>query len=133
MFLSDYPRSPVNVLWLWSFPALDAFPVPPALAIAFPLAGRGCPVSLLRLPSCPLPRLFPAAFTAISLLRFLRTKTLLTAFQQTTARTRLACQALPAAARFFVGVNDRVAGRSPGPHKSLQSDYGNSRLDVLVV
>lgn len=133
MFLSDYPRGLVNVLRLWSFPALDAFPVAPALAIAFPLAGRGCPVSLLRLPSCPLPRLFPAAFTAISLVRFLRPKPLFTFFQQTTTRTRLGRQTLPAAAPFFFGMTDRGDGRSPDPQKILQSDYNNSRLDVAVV
>ena len=86
MFRSDYPRSLAKGFCLWWFPAFDALPVAPALAIAFLLARRRFPVSSLGLPPQPLPRLFPAALAAIPLARLLRMKALLTAFEQTTPR-----------------------------------------------
>jgi len=49
MFLSDYPRGLANCLWLRWVPAFDALPVAPALAVAFLLARRRFPVSLLCL------------------------------------------------------------------------------------
>jgi len=94
MFLSDYPRGLVNSL-LYCFPALDALPVTAALAVAFLLARRRFPVSLLRLPPRPLARLLAAALTAIPLARLLRMKALLAPLQQTEPCTRSAGPAFP--------------------------------------
>jgi hypothetical protein len=69
MFRSDYPRLITNRLWLWWFPILDALPVAPTLPIAFLLASRRFPVSLLRFPPRPLPRLLPAWRAATALAR----------------------------------------------------------------
>src|ERR1019366_6144152 len=88
---------------------------------------------LLRLPPGPFPRLPPATFAAIALARLLRLKTLFTSFQQTTPRTRPTRQSFLAAATFFFGMLARSVGRASDPCRSLQSDYDNSRLDVLVV
>ena len=85
MFCWDYPRGLVNGFWFCWFPAFDALPVAPALAIAFLLARLRRPVSLLRLRPRPFPRRLPAADTAIPLVRLPRMKALIAPFEQTTA------------------------------------------------
>jgi len=101
MFGSDYPRGLVNCFWLWWFPALDQFPVAPALAVAFLLARRRLPVALLRLPPLPLPRLLPALLAAIALARTPRMKALLASFQQTTPLPRPTRQSPPPSLLIF--------------------------------
>lgn len=95
MFGSDYPRGLVNCFWLWWFPAFDAFPVAPALAVAFLLARRRLPVALLRLPPFPLPRRLPALLAAMALARPPGMKALLASLQQTTPLPRPAYRSLP--------------------------------------
>src|SRR5215471_18124692 len=101
MFLRDYPRGLVNHFWLWWFPALDALPVAPALALALLLPRRRFPVSSLRLPPPPLPRLLPTPLAAIALARSPRMKTLFTPLQQTVPPSRPTCPALPPASRLL--------------------------------
>ena len=133
MFCSDDPCGAANCLWIWRFPALDALAVASALPVPFLLARCRRPVSLLRLPPRPFPRRLPAPFAAISLARLPGMKALLTSFQQTTPRTRPACQSFPAAGPFFFGMLARSVGSASVRQKNLQSDYDNSTLDVLVV
>src|SRR5579862_4660329 len=114
MFLSDYPRGLVNCLWLRWFPAFDALPVTPALAIAFLLARRRFPVALLGLPLRPLPRFFPAMLAAVPLARLLRMKLLFTPFEQTRPRARLPCSALPPPSRLIFPRTCNTLGRAHG-------------------
>jgi len=65
MFGSGYPRGAVNCFRLWWFPALDAFPVAPTLTVSLLSPRRRFPVSLLVLPSRPLPRRLPAVLAAV--------------------------------------------------------------------
>src|SRR6266852_1875173 len=97
MFGSDYPRGVVNCLWLWCFPAFHALSVTSALLVPFFLTRRCLPISLLRLPSRPSPRRFPALCAAITLVRLRRMKVLLAPFEQTPACSRPAEQSLPPA------------------------------------
>src|SRR5262245_43584729 len=106
MFLSDYPRGLANCLCLCWLPVLDALPVAPALTIAFLLARRRFPVSLLGLPSRPLPRCLPAARAAISLAHLSRMKTLLASLEQTAPCARPSCLALSPPSRLLL--RDRV-------------------------
>jgi len=94
MFCSDYPRGVVNRLWFWWFPAFDAFPVSPALAVPSLLALRRRPVSPLGFPARPFPRRFPAMFAAIPLPCLPRMKPLLAPLQQTRAHPWPASQSL---------------------------------------
>src|SRR6516165_1087949 len=114
MFLRDYPRGVVNHRWFRRFPALDALPVAPALPVAFLLAALCGSVLLLCFPPRPLPRFFPAALAAISLVRLPRMKALLAAFQQT--RPRPASPTLPPASRLIFARScstlERAHGRS---------------------
>src|SRR3954451_844344 len=89
MFCSDYPRGIVNCPWLWGLPAFHALPVAPALTVPLLLAGLGCPVSFLGLPSRPFPRRFPALFAAITLARLPGSEALIAPFQQTAPHPRL--------------------------------------------
>src|SRR2546425_8595747 len=114
MFGSDYPRGVVNCLWLWGFPAFDAFPVSLALPVALLLARLGRPVSLLCLPSRPSLRRFPALCAAISLARLPGMKALLASFQQTRAGSRPAGQSLPPPTLLIFGMACRTLGRAHG-------------------
>src|SRR2546426_32796 len=113
MFCSDYPRGVVNCLWLWWFPAVDAFPVAPALPVPFLLARRRCPVALLPLPPRPFPGRFPALFAAITLARLPGMEALLAPFQQTAPHPRLTGQSLPPTLLIF-GMGCRILGRAHG-------------------
>src|SRR6266852_3971701 len=112
MFCSDYPRGVVNCLWLWRFPAVDAFPVAPALPVPFPLARYRRPVSLLRLPPRPLPRRLPAALAAIALACLPSLKALLASLPQTTPHPGPAGQSLPPASLLIFGMTCRTLGRA---------------------
>jgi len=101
MFYSDYPRGLTNCLWSCWFPAFDPFPVAPALAIAFLLACRRRPVSLLRLPQRPFSRRFSTALAAIPLLRLPRMELLLAPFEQTTPLPWPACPVFPPPSRLI--------------------------------
>src|SRR5206468_1946114 len=92
--LTQKTRGLVNCFWPWWFPAFDAFPVAPALAVAFLLARHRLAVALLRLPPIPLPCRLPALLAAITLARLPGMISLLASFQQTRARTRPAGQSL---------------------------------------
>jgi hypothetical protein len=113
MFGSDYPRGVVNCLWLWSFPAFDALPVTPALAVALLLARRRLSISLLRLPSRPSPRRFPALSAAIALARLPRMEPLFAPFQQTNACPRPVRQSIPPALLIF-GMTCRTLEKAHG-------------------
>ena len=110
-FRSDYPRPLANRLWLRWFPALEPFPVAPALAVAFLLAAGCRAVPLLRLPPRPRPCLFPAALTAIPLARLPRWKPLLTPLQQTPPPPR---PASPPSSRLLFAMACRTLGRAHG-------------------
>src|SRR6266566_7705910 len=113
MFRSDYPRSLVNCLWLWCFSAFDALPVAPALPVPFLLARRRLPISLLRLPSRPSPRRFPAICAAITLARLPpRMETLLAPFQQTRPCSRPAARSPPPATSLLLGRLGTIFGRA---------------------
>src|SRR6266542_2891032 len=104
MFRSDYPRGVVNCLWLWCFPAFDALPVAPALAVSFLPARRRRPVSLLRLPARPFPRRLPAPFAAVALARLSGMEALFAPFQQTRAGSRPAGQSFRPSALLIFGM-----------------------------
>jgi len=113
--VSDDPRGFRNGLWLRRlFALLDAFAVSPALLLAFCFGRRRRPVTLLRLPSRPLPRRLPTFCAAIALARRHRTKTPLTAFQQTGARPRPAARAFAAAVLLHWGEMSRILNRAHG-------------------
>ena len=113
--MSDDPRGFRNGLWLRRlFALLDAFAVSPALLLAFCFGRRRRPVTLLRLPSRPLPRRLPTFCAAIALARRHRTKTPLTAFQQTGARPRPAARAFAAAVLLHWGEMSRILNRAHG-------------------
>jgi len=86
----DYPRGFVNCFWLWWFPASDALAVAPALTVALLSPRRRLPVSLLVLPPRPLPRRFPALFTAIALACLPWMKALFAPLEQTLAHSQTA-------------------------------------------
>ena len=113
MFCRDYPRGLVNRLWLCCFPALDTLPVAPALPVPFLLPRFRLPVALLRLPLRPLSRCLPAARTALALACLPGMKTLLAAFQQTTAHPRPTRPSLPPIFLIF-GMACRTLGRAHG-------------------
>jgi hypothetical protein len=97
-----------------SFPLFDALAVTPALPVAFFFTRRRRPVVLLGLPSRPLPRRLPAPWAAIALARLHRTKTLVTAFQQTAARPRPAGRAFPPAVFLILAGGCRILDRAHG-------------------
>ena len=113
-FFSDYPRGLANRLFLGAVAASDPLPIALALAVAFLLACRHCPVSLLRSPPRPFPRRFPAALTAIALRRLSGMKTLLAPFEQTPPRSRPACQSLPPARLLIFDLTCRILGKAHG-------------------
>src|SRR5579863_7642082 len=114
MSRSDYPRSFPNWLWLWWFPRLDALPVAPALAVTLHLAGRCLPVSLLRLPPRPFPRLSPAAIAAIALVCLSRMKALLAPLEQTRPQPRPPRPALSPPSRLILARIGKILGRAHG-------------------
>jgi hypothetical protein len=81
-FGSGDPRGGPNGFWLWWFPAPHPFPVAPVLDFPFLPARPGSAVALLRLPTRPSPRRFPAGTAAKTLQRLPRTKALRASFQQ---------------------------------------------------
>src|SRR6516225_6631983 len=110
MFRSDDPRTLLNCPCFCGFPALEALPVAPALPLALLLPRRRFPVALLRLPPRPLPRSRPARIAAIPLARMPRTKALLASLQQTVARPRSPCPALPPATGLLFPLACRTLG-----------------------
>jgi len=114
MFGSDYPRGVVNCFWLWWFPAFDAFPVAPALTVPSLLARRRLPISLLRLPLRPFPRLLPAMLAAIALACLPGTKAFFAPFEQTTPQARSAGKPSPPPDLLPFGRADRILGRAHG-------------------
>src|ERR1019366_6361156 len=82
----DYPRGVWNGFACRRFSVPDALPIAPALPVAFLFAGRGDPVSLLRLPPRPGPRRLPASVAAIALPRVSRPKALLASLEQAPPR-----------------------------------------------
>ena len=130
---SDYPRV---FLCRWLLPLSDTLAVTPVLPVAFFFARRRRPVTLLSLPARPLPRGLPALLAAITLARLAGMKTLVTAFQQTTAGARTAGRAFPPAAvflifgracRILVRAHGRVAPGKLMPWRGLVSSPGRSR------
>lgn len=91
----------------------DAFPVAPALAVAFLLARRLLPVALLRLPPLPLPRSLPALLAAITLVRLPGMKALLASSQQTTPLPRPTWQS-PPPSLLISGIGCSTLGRAHG-------------------
>jgi len=85
MFCSDYPRWVVSYLWFRWLAASSPLPVASALAVAFLLARRRRPISLLCLPPRPFPRRLPASLAAVALARLPGTKALLASLYQTGA------------------------------------------------
>ena len=121
-------------------PLSDTLAVTPVLPVAFFFARRRRPVTLLSLPSRPLPRRPSALFAAIALTRLARAKTTLAAFQQTVAGARTADRALPPAAAFLifgracrilVRAHGRVAPGKLMPWRGLVSSPGRSRSGSL--
>ena len=117
-------------------PLSDTLAVTPVLPVAFFFARRRRPVTLLSLPARPLPRGLPALLAAIALARLAGMKTLVTAFQQTTAGARTAGRAFPPAAvfllfgracRILVRAHGRVAPGKLMPWRGLVSSPGRSR------
>lgn len=98
----------------WFSPALNALAVTPTLPVAFFLARRRRPVTLLGLPSRPLPRCPPALLAAIALARLARAKTLIATFQQTTAGARTAGRPFPPAAFLIMVWACRILERAHG-------------------
>ena len=84
------------------------------MLLAFCFGRRRRPITLLRLPPRPLPRRLPAFWAAIALARRHRTKTPLTAFQQTGARPRPAGRAFPSAVLLHWGEMSRILNRAHG-------------------
>jgi hypothetical protein len=129
---SDYPRVSLRC---WLLPLSDTVAVTPVLPVAFFFARRRRPVTLLSFPARPLPRGLPALPAAIALARLAGMKTLVTAFQQTTAGARTAGRAFPPAAVFLIGRACRILVRAHGrvapgklmPWRGLVSSPGRSR------
>ena len=120
----------------WLLPLSDTLAVTPVLPVAFFFARRRRPVTLLGLPARPLPCGLPALLAAIALACLAGMKTLLTAFQQTTAGARTAGWAFPPAAvflifgracRILVRAHGRVAPGKLMPWRGLVSSPGRSR------
>ena len=81
------------------------------MPIALLSANHRFPVSLLRLPPPPLPRLLPTPLAAIALARSPRMKTLFTPLQQTGPTSRPPCPALPPASRLLFARACKTLGR----------------------
>ena len=113
-FFSDYPRGLANRLFLGAVAASDPLPIALALAVAFLLARRHCPVSLLRSPARPFPGRLAAGLAAIALLRPLGMETLLAPFEQTPPRPRAAWFSLPPARLLIFGMPCRILRKAHG-------------------
>src|SRR3974390_2800362 len=99
MFRSDYPRRLLNCPWICCFPCFRALPITPALLVAFRLTSYRLPISLLGLPTRPLPRRLPAVLAAIALARLAGMKALLAPFEQATPLPRPTLGLFPSPSR----------------------------------
>ena len=122
----------MEVQVLSSAPYLVAFPIVPALTVAFLFAHRRAPVSLLALPPRPY---LPAMLAAIAVPHVSRPKAPLASLEQTPPGTGPARRQFPPAGLLIFGMACRTLGKAHGrsllpealPWRGRQSSPGRSR------
>jgi len=112
---ADDPRGLSRARFL---PVAHALAVASALGFSLFFTPHSCPVLLLRLPCGPLPRLLSTASTAVALRGLLRMEGLLTSFQQTHPRSRLAREKHASACLLILGSVCRTFRKAHGRYCS---------------
>jgi hypothetical protein len=110
----DYPRGVRNGFTCQCCPVPDTLPVAPALPVPFLFARHRGPVSLLRLPPRPCPRLLPALAAAVALPCLPRPKAPLTSFEQAAAGARGATPPLTPRGLLIFGMVCRIFKKAHG-------------------